>query len=211
MAILTDGPNGPIKGKFGSVFAYVLKGQNIIRGSRRLRTKPPTDAELLNRKKTRITNDFLRMLFPVVKYGYKNLLAAHPTKNAANLAQSHVRKDCIELDQHNQPYVNPALFKPFRGELAPPQNASMQRVNDHLEISWDKGAGDSFIKLNILLYQIGEDIDLKIAIADTADGSCSIDSKLWGRPHDIHVYIGFTDTYRDILSDAVYLGVIDRS
>ena len=50
MAILQNGPNGAIVGKFGSVSAYLLKGQNVVRGGKRKkRTSPPSEAELLNR------------------------------------------------------------------------------------------------------------------------------------------------------------------
>jgi len=53
MAILQNGPNGPITGKFGSVSAYILNGQNIVRGPKRKRTSPPSESELLNRKKAK--------------------------------------------------------------------------------------------------------------------------------------------------------------
>ncbi len=35
MAILQNGPNGAIVGKFGSVSAYLLKGQNVVRGGKK--------------------------------------------------------------------------------------------------------------------------------------------------------------------------------
>lgn len=35
MAIQKDGPNGAFIGKVGSVFGYVMNGQNIIRGARK--------------------------------------------------------------------------------------------------------------------------------------------------------------------------------
>lgn len=58
MAILQNGPNGPIVGKFGSVSAYLLNGQNIIRGGKRKRTSPPSAAELLNREKQKVAGKF---------------------------------------------------------------------------------------------------------------------------------------------------------
>lgn len=156
MAILNDGPNGPLRGKFGSAYAYVLNGQNIVRGRRRPTTHPPSEAVQLNRKITKVTNDFLRYLFPVVKYGYKSLLVDHPTKNAANLAQSHVRKECIALDENQEPYVRPELFKPFRGKLFMPENAQMEVVGDALHITWTPSADhwQDWIKLNVVLVDV---------------------------------------------------------
>lgn len=214
MAIMKDGPNGSITGKFGSVYAYVLNGQNIVRGARRKRTSPPTAAEILNRKKTKVTNLFLRTIFPIVHYGYKNLLSDHPTKNTANLAQSHVRKECIAIDENNEPYVRAELFKPFRGTLPSPKNTALQYNNAELNISWDNTANvtDDFIKLNVLLYKIDEDAVLKTGVTTAGAGHFTMSANsIKSTPHaPIHVYIGFVDSYSSELSDSVYLGTVNN-
>ncbi len=46
MAIQKNGPNGAYIGKVGSVYRYVLNGQNIIRGKRKPSTKKPKPAML---------------------------------------------------------------------------------------------------------------------------------------------------------------------
>lgn len=213
MAILNDGPNGSIRGKFGSVFAYMLNGQNIVRGPRRHRTSPPSEAELLNRKITKVTNSFLTYLFPFVKYGYKNLLKDHPTKNAANLAQSHVRKECIAIDENNEPYVRPELFKPFRGTLFTPENAQMQLTDDQLHITWAPPVASDWkdwIKLNVMLLNVEEIPDIRASIVPASKGEYILQSQLLShRGKGLHVYIGFENSYTDELSDSVYLGKLD--
>lgn len=211
MAVLNDGPNGPIRGKFGSVFAYMLNGQNIIRGRRKQRTAPPSEAELLNRKITKVSNSFLRYLFPIMKFGYKNLLKDHPTKNAANLAQSHVRKECIAIDENNEPYVRPELFKPFRGSLPVPEGAQMQLIDDQLHITWTVPKDDpqDWIKLNVILLNVEEDIDIRVSTVSASIGEYFLRSKLLSRRgQGLHVYIGFQDSYIDELSDSVYVGML---
>lgn len=211
MAILNDGPNGPIRGKFGSIFAYMLNGQNIVRGARKPRMTPPSQAELLNRKTTKVTNDFLTYLFPIVKYGYKNLLIDHPTKNAANLAQSHVRRDCIAIDANNEPYVRAELFKPFRGTLFVPENAQMQLMDDYLHITWTpvKDLQD-WVKLNVVVVNVKESADMRGAIVPARLGEYRLQSGLlnW-RGEGLHVYIGFENSYTGELSDSVYIGKLD--
>lgn len=213
MAILNDGPNGPIRGKFGSVFAYMLKGQNIVRGVRKPRTSPPSTAELLNRKITKVTNEFLTYLFPIVKYGYKNLLIDHPTLNAANLAQSHVRRECIAIDANNEPYVRVELFKPFRGTLFTPENAQMQLMDDHLHITWtppDVNNLQDWVKLNVVIVNVEVLADMRVAIAPARLGEYSLQSGLLNcRGKGLHVYIGFEDSYTGQMSDSVYLGKLD--
>ncbi|MDR2284003.1 MAG: hypothetical protein LBE37_12385 [Sphingobacterium sp.] len=213
MAILNDGPNGPIRGKFGSVFAYVLNGQNIVRGARKPRTTPPSEAELLNQKKTKVTNDFLTYLFPIVKYGYKNLLIDHPTKNAANLAQSHVRKECMAIDTNNEPYVRVELFKPLRGSLFTPENGQMELVDGKLYITWTPPTvnnSQDWVKLNVVVLNPEEVADMRVAIVPARLGEYCLESELLGRLRKgLHIYIGFEDSYTGKLSDSVYLGKID--
>lgn len=212
MAILNDGPNGPIRGKFGSVFAYMLNGQNIVRGRRKVRTTPPSKAELLNRQVTKVTNSFLNYLFPIVKYGYKNLLKDHPTKNAANLAQSHVRKECIRIDANNEPSVRPELFKPLRGTLFLPENAQMQLLDDELYITWTPVENDpqDWVKLNVVLLNVEEGADMRAAIVPARVGAYRLHSGLLTRRgKGLHIYIGFENSYTEELSDSVYLGRLD--
>ncbi|HLT87033.1 MAG TPA: hypothetical protein VKZ57_05540, partial [Sphingobacterium sp.] len=89
MAIQKDGPNGAYIGKVGSVYGYVLHGQNIIRGARKPSTKKPTPAMLLNRAKMKVASSFSTMLVPCLRYGYRALAPKGSRVGAVQLAQSH--------------------------------------------------------------------------------------------------------------------------
>ncbi|WP_447770053.1 hypothetical protein [Sphingobacterium faecium] len=73
MAIQENGPNGPFKGKVGSVYGYKLNGQNIIRGARNKNRKPPTEAMLLNQQKMKVANNFIGSVKALMQYGYRHL------------------------------------------------------------------------------------------------------------------------------------------
>src|SRR5690606_25594130 len=124
----------------------------------------------------------------------KNLLEYHPIKNAANLAQSHVRKECVALDSNNEPYVRPELFKPLRGNFPIPQNAKMKLLDDQLMITWTLPKDDSqnWIKLNVVLLNMEEEADIRVSIAPAITGESLLKSALLSRRgNGVHVYIGF--------------------
>lgn len=136
----------------------------------------------------------------------------HPTKNAANLAQSHVRKECIRIDANNEPYVAAELFKPLRGSLFLPENAQMRLLDDELYITWTPLENDPYdwIKLNVLLLNVEEEADMRAAIVPARMGAYRLQSALLTRRgKGLHVYIGFEDSYTEELSDSVYLGKLD--
>jgi hypothetical protein len=211
MAIQKDGPNGPFVGKVGSVFGYILNGQNIIRSPRKHRTREPSEAELLNREKMKVVGDFLSMLYPVLRYGYKELAPKGSRVGAVQLAQSHVRKECIELDDKGVPFVNPEKVLVFRGKLPPPVACEVVQDGSNLHFRWrvDQHHQQSFYKFNVFIYEVGVEAELKIAEADAEVGQCTISSPLLGKNQTpLHVYVGFVHTLDEVLSDSVYLGVV---
>ncbi|TJZ62233.1 hypothetical protein FAZ15_06935 [Sphingobacterium olei] len=212
MAIQKNGPNGAFIGKVGSVFGYVLNGQNIIRGARKPSTKQPSAAELLNREKMKVMANFLGPIYPVLRYGYKELAPKGARVGAVQLAQSHVRKECVELDDQGVPFVNPEKVLVFRGSLEPPRECEMQREGNSLHFRWRVNPvhQDSFYQLNVLIYKVDAAlVDLRIALTEASAGQCTIESSVLStNDNPTHVYVGVVDTYKEILSDSVYLGVV---
>jgi hypothetical protein len=67
-----------------------------------------------------------------------------------------------------------------------------------------------WIKLNVALVLIGEEVDIKIEIVSARTSQYHLQSALFGHHHEgIHVYIGFVDSYKEELSEAVYLGKLE--
>ncbi|WP_140936976.1 DUF6266 family protein [Sphingobacterium lumbrici] len=212
MAIQKDGPNGAFVGKVGSVFGYILNGQNIIRSPRKHRTREPSEAELLNREKMKVMANFLGPIYPVLRYGYKEIAPKGSRVGAVQLAQSHVRKDCMELNEQQKPFVNPEKVLVFRGSLEPPRECEVQQEGNSLHFRWQVNPAyqSSFYKLNVLIYEVdGVEADLKIAVTEVNAGQCIIESKLLAiSQNPVHVYVGIVNTFKEVLSDSVYLGVV---
>src|SRR5690606_868042 len=211
MAIQNDGPNGHFTGKVGSVYGYVLNGQNIIRGARRPSSKKPTEAVLLNRKKIKVAAQFLSHLTPIVRYGYKNIAPKGSRVGPVQLAQSHIFKECIELDENNNPFVNPQKVLLFRGALATPTGGRMDREEGLITIYWDVNPQytNEFYKIHIVLYDVEGEVGFLPAEAKASAGVCVVNHPILQRTtNPLHVCIAFTNVYEETFSDSVYLGVL---
>lgn len=212
MAIQKDGPNGAYIGKVGSVYGYVLHGQNIIRGARKPSTKKPTPAMLLNRAKMKVASSFSTMLVPCLRYGYRALAPKGSRVGAVQLAQSHIFKECLGIDEEGKPYVNPEKVRVFRGSLNPPKDYSVWRVDNSLHFKWgyEPIRGSQTYRVNIVVYDIDHAFVFKIAEEDVHKGEYSMLCDLLAyKKGPLHVYMGVVDAYTEELSDSVYVGTVE--
>lgn len=211
MAILQNGPNGAIVGKFGSVSAYLLKGQNVVRGGKKKRTSPPTEAELLNREKQKVAGKFAGANKVILEFGYQSLATTGSRVGAFQLAQRHIFKETLELGEDNKPFVNPEKLLLFSGPLNPLANCQVSLDGDRIDLSWTVGDEyrSSRYKINVGLIDIEGESRLKISIANVNQGSCSFEVEgISKKAFDCHVYVGVWDTLKDDFSNSIYCGVI---
>ncbi|CAM3503180.1 hypothetical protein [Sphingobacterium prati] len=211
MAILQNGPNGPITGKFGSVSAYILNGQNIVRGPKRKRTSPPSEAELLNRKKQKVAGRFAGDNRPILDFGYKFLAEKGSRIGAFQLAQRHIFKEAMELDSDNNPFINPEKLVVFTGQLRPLSNCQVSLHGSVIDLKWTPDAQyeRSFYKINLALIGLYGESHLKTSIAEVNQGSCSLQfDEISTKNCDYHVYVCIWDTLNGGFSNSAYCGVI---
>jgi hypothetical protein len=211
MAILEDGPNGGFRGKVGSVYGYNLNGKCVIRGARKKSTKPPTAAQLAHRQKIKLVSKFCGWIKPIVNFGYQFEETKNSGRGKFQLAQQHIFKNAIDVDVENKPVINMGKVQVFVGELVSPEGVQARWEDDLLKLSWipNPKYGDSMFKLNVALVSLDREGDLKMAIADAAQGECTVDIVAFRKDKfDYHVYIGFWDTYHGAFSNSTYCGVI---
>jgi len=211
MGILQDGPNGGFRGKVGSVYGYNLKGQWIIRGARRKSNKPPTEAQRLHRQKLKLVGEFCRENKPVFDFGYR-LKKDNETKYGVfQLAQKHVFNDVVTIDADNNPVVNFENLKVFAGELISPEHAKVSLNDGRIDLVWipNPAYNDEIYKLNLAFVSLRDLSSLKLAIANAADGQCSVEIPAeLNKKAEYHVYIGFWNTFHNEISDSVYCGLL---
>ncbi|WP_293901174.1 MULTISPECIES: DUF6266 family protein [unclassified Sphingobacterium] len=211
MGILEDGPNGGFRGKVGSVYGYNLNGKCVIRGARKKSTKPPTPAQLAHREKIKLSSVFCRWIKPIVNFGYQFEETKNSGRGKFQLAQQRVFKNAIDVDATNKPFINLEKVQVFVGELMSPEGVQARWEEGLLKLSWipNPKYKDSLFKLNLALVSLDREVDLRMAIADAAEGECAVNIPVFERgKFDYHVYIGFWDTYHGAFSNSAYCGVI---
>ena len=209
MALAKNGVNGVFSGKVGSIIAYELNGQNVIRSVGR-RTRPYTKLELLNQAKMKVVSEFLSPIKPYINYGFKREAPKGSRIGAFQLAQSYTRKNAVELDADDTPYINPGKVLISKGPLVPPHNCLAERDGNRLILRWDFIGGGMDDRLMVLLY----DADL-LRIFREVGATRKDQLDVWDvdalkyadRP--VHVYAAFRDTLFDQISDSVYCGTIE--
>jgi len=211
MAILEDGPNGGFRGKVGSVYGYNLKGQWIIRGARRKSNKPPTAAQWLHRQKLKLVGKFCGENKPVFDFGYRFKKDKESKYGAFQLAQKHVFNEVVTFDADNNPLVNFENLKVFTGELLSPKSAKVSFNDSRIDLEWipNPAYNDEIYKLNLAFVSLKDLCSLKLAIANAADGQCSMEIPAeLNKKAEYHVYIGFWNTFYNEISDSSYCGLL---
>lgn len=209
MALAKNGVNGAFSGKVGSIIAYELNGQNVMRSIGR-RTKPYSELERLNQAKMKVVSEFLGPIKLYINFGFKREAPKGSRVGAFQLAQSYVRKNAVELDADHQPYINPANVLISKGPLAPPHNCVVERDGNRLTLRWDIVGGGLNDRLMVLLYD-GDMLRIFREIGAKRKDNLDIwdvdTLKYADRP--VHVYVAFRDTLFDKISDSVYCGTIE--
>ncbi|MDR2284603.1 MAG: hypothetical protein LBE37_15410 [Sphingobacterium sp.] len=211
MAILQNGPNGPITGKFGSVSAYILNGQNVVRGPKRKRTSPPSESELLNRNKQKVAGRFAGDNSYIFDFGYQFLAEKGSRIGAFQLAQRHIFKEALELDSENNPFVNPEKLVVFAGQLTPLSSCEVNLQGDTIALKWTPNIQYDYstYKINLALVGLEGQSHLMTSIAEVQQGACTFQfNGISRKNYDYHVYVCIWDTLDGDFSNSTYCGVI---
>lgn len=160
----------------------------------------------------KVASSFSTLLVPCLRYGYRELAPKGSRIGAVQLAQSHIFKECLEIDQGGKPFVNPEKVRVFRGNLNPPTDCLVWREDDRLHLKWSYEAerGSETYRINILIYDIDHEFRFHVAEEDVHKGEYSMSCTLLAyRKGPLQVYMGVVDVYTEELSDSVYVGLVE--
>jgi len=209
MAIGHGGINGPFSGKVGSIVGYNLNGQQVMRSVGR-RIRPFTPLELLNQAKMKVVSEFLAPIKPFIKFGYQREAPPGSRVGAFQLAQSYVRKNAIDFEGEDKPFVNPAKVLISQGPLEPPLNGTAVYEDNRLTVRWEQSGrawrGD---RLVLLLYDGRHFRYFREAGAERQEGREILEiDQLRRIKKPVHVYAAFWSPMPDTISDSVHCGVL---
>ncbi len=207
MAISRNGPNGGLTGKFGSVVAYQLNGQEVIRGLSKKRKSKPTAREQANRDKFAQMQAWLKPLLPFLQIGFKGYA---PTFQGFVAAKSYNSKHAFVQKEDGTWYIDPTLALVSFGTIPLPQTMSMERQGGEIVITWSTEAHDHPWDQAMLLAYVPETRKEKydLAAAKRITGTAPIPVPLHSKGHEVHVYIAFVAYDHSAQSNSYYLGAI---
>lgn len=213
MGRVTNGANGPISGKVGSVVFCKWKGIDYVRGLPRInKNRKPTKSQAKQRSKFSFMQERLKPIVPLVRLGFMNYAN---NKTGHNSAMSYNLKEAV-LETEDGYKLDYERFCFSKGILPPPENVQVEVNDKKLSINWKNTSIDSKINRNrtmLLLYPE----DLRISTEAKQFGNCRFElhdeielpSELRAGAK-FHLYLSFfaTDGSNNS-SDSVYAGVIE--
>jgi hypothetical protein len=209
MAILRNGPNGGLTGKFGSVIGYKLNGQDIIKGLPKKRTSGPTVREQANREKFALLQAWLQPITDVLRIGFKGHA---PTFQGFVAAKSYNSKHALKQKEDGTPYVDPALAVVSYGTISLPKTMTMERQGNEIIATWENGSHYDPIDQAILLAYDPENSEAEydLAAAKRSTGRAVLALPDHFESLKVHVYLAFVAYDHSAQSNSYYLGSLQN-
>lgn len=207
MAIIRNGPNGGLTGKFGSVIGYKLNGQDVIKGLAKVRTKKPGAKELANRAKFALLQAWQRPLLGVLRVGFRNYA---PTFQGFVAAKSYNSKHALKTREDGTSYIDPSLALVSFGSLTVPKTMHMERQGDSILFTWSTDGHYEMIDQAMVLAYCSEtgQAAYDIAAGKRYMGTASIELPDDSAGCEFHVYIAFVAYDHSSQSNSHYLGSV---
>jgi hypothetical protein len=206
MGRLLNGPNSHFVGKVGTVIGSTINGRPYLKGPYRRRKTEPREAELANRAKFKMAQDWLRPIKKFLRAGFKGY---NERCQGFVAAKSHLLLNAFEGMQPNIS-INPSLVKVSHGNLPSSVNISVEKIDSEtLQFTWDTNVTeDSHPDDQVMLLAY---VPYTEWVWFTTTGQFrhvgTTTLKLMSE-HSCHIYFAFVAHDRSRQSDSVYLGEI---
>jgi len=205
MGVLKGGVFGGFSGRVNNLVGYESNGQFIIRGRPKKRTSPPTEGELINRKKFEMVQAWLGPLTTFVRTGFQHY---KPTFEGFTAAKSHLMKNALVGEKPNE-VIDPSKVLLSYGTLAPPEMATAELTAEgEITISWSTAKLDLLDRRSMYVIYIPGVQE----ISETAGPTYSKGEVKVTFPDSFKgkalVYLAFIREDRKDRSNSVFLGEI---
>lgn len=206
MAIAKNGPNGSLSGKFGSVIAYTLNGQDIIKGLPKKRTKKPSAKEQANRDKFAQMQAWLAPILAFLQIGFKGYA---PTFQGFVAAKSYNSKQAFVQKEDGTWFIDPVLALVSFGTLPLPKTISMEHKDDEISFTWSTEGSHELSHAMLLAHMPDtRKMECNLAAAKRSEGKASLSISELEKGYEAHLYIAFVNYNHSAQSNSYYLGTI---
>ncbi len=210
--------NHSLTGKLGPTVSYILNGQIVVRIIGNY-IDPKTTKQLKNREKMRLTSRFIRAMHSTIKIGYQETSIDYPS----NEARQFLLKNCFS-EVNESIVLEYGNIKIARGEIVPPEETSLTKIDDPSGnstqqlalITWKKPIKQNSTDM-VILAMFSDTGEQGVAwphrnIAHRKDGTVSLPLPKSDQP--VHFWMFFYNDEaangesRKKISDSVYLGAL---
>jgi len=212
MAILKNGINGPVSGKWGNNVAYELNGQLVVRSVGKYNVPEPSEKLRKVWATTAYVADFLRPVVGFIKSGF-DLEVRGTTSNAYNKAVSFAKKAVVwEADEVTIDYSKVVFAK---GTMPTVQHTEVEWLEEGLKFSWNigvrKGQTAKADRVMLMAY-FPEAMEAAFTIcgARRGEGSDILPLSDFSEFTVAETYLAFVAENRSSISNSIYTGRYNR-
>jgi hypothetical protein len=210
MGTQLKGPLGAFRGKVGNIIGSVVKGRNIITSLHTKSSKPPTKAQLDQRRKFGLVTSFLSYFSDLTEIGFSSQTSIG---SAMNAAVSYNLKYAITGSSPDFS-INYSELSFSRGKLTGPKDSEVEALPAaKLKFTWT--ANDAALKLTdpadqllILVYNPNRD-EVATAIKVAARNALTYTLQLPAEfsADEVYCYMAFVSIDGRV-SDSIYAGAV---
>ena len=213
MAIVKGGISKQLSGSYGGVTITQHKnGTTSLKSKNKKSEKPRTTKQLSVQQDQSICSAFGRAINGFIRIGYALETKKMGADNAFNAFSSHVRS--VFTGEYPHRKIDYSKVFVTKGEMNPPENATVAVTDNGLSFSWDPGVetdGQHYTDHVMLMayFEGKREAVFKIAGAQRREGKdyLLISDELKGEAAE--VFISLMTDEQDAVSNSVYLGQIN--
>lgn len=197
-----------LTGRKGNVVSYLLNGEYIER-TIGVTTKPPTELQLVGRRKMTMVNDLLKPVRDFIEIGF-SLQKKDPFDNCHNLAKSYSMLHAIKGVYPDQ-QIDYDLVLFSQGNLGVNKEAQARVVENGLEFSWDpelliKGSMANDQVMTLAYCPEKETAFFQTAGARRDSGKDFLEVEAFHQPVILETYLCFVAADRKSISNSYHIG-----
>ncbi len=204
MGKATNGANGSVSGKVGSVVYYKMYGKDYVRSLPDVRKDKPTPAKLRQRQRLSLVTAFLKPFKDLVKITF-----AHNTvgRSPYHTAQSFNMKNAIKGDEYPDQEIDFSKVVLSAGSLELPKEFTAKLTDKGLLLEWNdyvNGTSDTLVV--ILFNRYTNYIEYQFTAVSKYKNSYLWDVDLDDK--QTSVWIAFRSLDQTDMSNSLYLGEV---
>ena len=206
MGTLKEGILGGFSGKVGTIVGSTWKSVHYIRALAINIKDPKTEKQLQQRDRFRVVINFLKIITPLIRIGYRNY---EQERSAYNAAASYLLRYAVTADSQGAA-LDFEKVRVSRGSLTPAQEATIAVKGNEATFTWadNSSTGDAMstdLAMLLVYNKERQEASYSIATATRADTTATLTLPTdWGS-EALAAYLSFCSEDGELVANSVCL------